>query len=162
MGIQVDAGGNDLYVNAIYTGVTAPGAIVGAAQGAGGVAELARKYVLKGVNFNAANTDNAVTLVLPPGTTRWTLEEVIIFNASATLTTATFGLFTGAGGTGQTISTAQAITVSGTTAGSANSSMQNTAGVTVMNTGTTLFFRTQTAQGAPATGDVVISIFALT
>lgn len=162
MGNIVDMGGDDLYVNAIYTAQTAAGALANVAQGAGGTAELSRKYVLKGVNFNAANTDNAITLVLPPGTTRWTLEEVIIFNASASISTATFGLFTGAGGTGQTISTAQAITVTGTTAGSANSSMQNTTGVTVWDTGTTLFFRTQTAQGAPATADVVISIFHLT
>lgn len=160
MGTQVDMSGDDLYVNAIYTGLPT-GSVTGLAQGAGGSGELARKYVLKGVNFNATNTDNAITLVLPPGTTRWTLEEVIIFNASASISTATFGLFTGTGGTGQTISTAQAITVTGTTAGAANSSMQNTTGTTVWNTGSTLFFRTQTAQGSAATADVVVSIFHL-
>lgn len=159
MGQPIDMGGEDLYVNAIYTGVTAAG-LTPTTSGTAN-SEFARRYTLKGVNFNSANTDNAITLVLPQGFTRWTVEETIIFNASATLTTATFGLFTGAGGTGQTITTGTAITVAGTTAGAANSAQQSLAGTTVMDTGTTLFFRVQTAQGAPATGDVVISIIAL-
>lgn len=158
MGTQVDMAGDDLYVNAIYTGLATGGQITGLAQGAGGSAEVSRRYSLKGVNFNATNTDNAITLVLPPGITRWSIEEVLIGNASQTLTTATFGLFTGAGGTGSTLATGTAITVAGSTAGSANSVQQSTAGSTVWATGTTLFFRVQTAQGAPATGDVVISV----
>ena len=50
---------------------------------------------LLGVNFNLPNNDNPVTINLPPGDTRYRMSHVIISGASANLSGATCGLFTG-------------------------------------------------------------------
>lgn len=117
-------------------------------------------FTLKSVNFNSAATDNALTITLPPGITRWRVNNVAITNASQTLSTATIGVFTGAAGTGQTIAANQAITVTATAA-QTNNNMQN---LTLTNATseaydvTTIQIRIGTAQGAPATGDVIVGI----
>lgn len=115
-----------------------------------------------GVNFNSANTDNAITISLPSGFTRWRMSSMVISNVSAVpLTTATFGVFTSTGGGGVTI-------VTGGTATNVTSIAANTAGngqslpVVVLGGSTwmnvsTIYFRVQTAQGSAATGDVTIA-----
>ncbi len=116
------------------------------------------------VNFNAANTDTAITITLPTGYTRYHVQAVRLSNASGTLTTATAGLFTSAAGAGVAIVTgATAITVST----AAEDTLNNSMGFTVNNsatqsyTDTTLFFRVATAQGVAATGTVSIFIVPL-
>lgn len=165
MGIPVDLGGEDLYCNSIYTGV-AQGQVTGnflTSPGLVGVGEEQRKFVIKSVNFNAANSDNAIAITLPAGVSRYSVLSVILSNASASISTATVaGLFTAAAGGGTNLVTGGAITVTATTANSANSS-QSFAGVsTVDSNSTTLFFRVGTAQGSAATADVVILINVLT
>lgn len=115
--------------------------------------------VAKAVNFNAGNTDTQIPIVLPPGHVNYRLETLYIANASQTLTTATFGLFGAAGGAGTVvIAGGTAITVSTAAANSGNN-MQTVAGNSSVSLNlSTLFFRVGTAQGAPATGDVIISI----
>jgi hypothetical protein len=113
------------------------------------------------INFNSANSDTTITINAPSGYNRYKITSVIISNASQTLTTATVGLFTAAGGGGVAIVTsATAVTVS-TASANTNNNMQT---LTVNNQNTTswtlsqLFFRVQTAEGAAATADVQIVI----
>jgi hypothetical protein len=112
------------------------------------------------VNFNSANSDTQIPIVLPAGFTRYRISSVVISHASQTLTTATFGLFTAAGGAGTAlIAGGTAITVS-TASENTNNNMQTNAAI---NTNTesfnasSVFFRVGTAQGAAATADVTIS-----
>lgn len=116
--------------------------------------------VLSSVNFNSANTDNAITIALPTGFTRWRPSSLFISGASASITTATAGLFTAAAGAGTAIVTgASAITVS-TASESTTNNMQ---GFTIANSNTisyteaTIYFRVATAQGSPATGNVTFT-----
>jgi hypothetical protein len=55
------------------------------------------------------STDNAIAFVMPTGFTRILPYLVSIQNASHTLTTATFGMFTATGGGGFTIQTVGAL-----------------------------------------------------
>lgn len=115
------------------------------------------------VDFNAANTDHAITIALPTGFTRYVLSSVRVTNTgtTASLTTATGALFTSAAGAGT------ALVASGTALSALTSNVAGTAGshavLTVANTTTyqtdiTLFWRTQTAQGAAASGYVSIQV----
>ncbi len=118
------------------------------------------KYVFRGINFNQTNTDNAFTLILPTGITRYTVNNIRLSNASASISTATVGMFTATGGGGQTIAANQAITITQTAADTNNNAMilTLTNGNTMAYTDTTLQFRLGTAQGAPATADVILII----
>lgn len=119
------------------------------------------------VDFNAANTDTAIALTLPPGFTRFLVTSVRISSASHSLTTATAGLFTAAGGTGVAVVTgASTITVSAT----ADSTNNNSQAMTVNNADTesytlgavpNVYFRVGTAEGAAATATVSVSIIPL-
>jgi hypothetical protein len=122
---------------------------------------------VKGINFNSANTDTSVAITLPTGITRWklgTFNAIAITNASASISTATIGVFTGAGGTGQTIAANQVITVTATAADTNNNTMQLsiTNAATEAYNDTTVFVRIGTAQGSAATADVVFIIIPLT
>lgn len=132
-----------------------------------GANAFAIDFVLSGVNFNSANTDNAIALSLPSGFTRYLVTGCRICAASASLTTATCGLFTAAAAGGTAIVTgATAITVS-TASESTNNNAQS---LTIQQSSTatyllssipTLYFRVQTAQGSAATASVVLTIVAM-
>lgn len=113
-----------------------------------------------GVNFNSANTDTAITIALPTGYTRWRLNGCNITGASGSLTTATAGIFTGAGGTGVTLSADTALTVS-TASENTNNNCQ---GMNIINGGTTsltvttIYFRVGTPQGVAATANLFIFV----
>jgi len=113
------------------------------------------------VNFNSANTDTTINLTAPTGFTRYSVRACGISGASASLTTATCGLFTSSGGGGTAIVTGgSAITVSTASEGT-NNNMQF---LTVNNpnsqtyTNTQLFFRVANPQGSAATGTVTLTI----
>jgi hypothetical protein len=114
--------------------------------------------VAPGINFNSANSDNAIAIPLPTGFTRYRVQQVVISGASHSLTTATCGLFTAASGGGvAVVASASAITVSATADATANNlqSLAAASSTTSFRAGT-LYFRVQTAEGAAATGDVTI------
>jgi hypothetical protein len=118
-------------------------------------------FVLKAVNFNAANTDNQISVAVPQGFSRYRVVELYISGASQSLTTATCGLFTATGAGGTAIVTGgTAITVS-TASENTTNNMQS---FTINNTGTQsftdtiLYFRVQTAEGAAATANVTLLI----
>lgn len=125
-------------------------------------------FVAAAVNFNSANTDTAIAISLPTGFSRYLVNAVRISGASASITTATFGLFTATGGGGTTIiSGGTAITVSSASDASSNNSMS--AAVSNANTQSytlasfpTLYFRVVNAQGSAATANVEIIIVPLT
>ncbi len=122
--------------------------------------------VAKNVNFNSANTDTAIAVpTLPTGFTRYSISNVRISGASASITTATFGLYTASGGGGVPIISGQAITVSATADATNNNAMQispadaNTMTFLVANEGT-LYFRVGTAEGSAATANVELQLVA--
>jgi hypothetical protein len=121
------------------------------------------RFVAKGVNFNSANTDTQIPIVLPPGISRYRVQFTAINNASASISTATAGIFTGAGGTGQAIAANQAITLTAPATDTLNNTMQLavTNQTTMAYNDATLFVRVGTAQGSPATADVIIWIMPL-
>lgn len=153
MTLSLDMSGNDLIVSSITTRALTPGAA--------GVLERGPAFlVLKNVNFNSANTDNAVTFTLPPNVSRYAVASVWLNNASASISTATVSVRTGAGATGATIAAAQAITVTAT----ATDTVNNAQSLTLTNAATeayndlTLYVRVGTAQGSAATADVIINL----
>lgn len=111
------------------------------------------------INFNSGNTDNAIPINLPPGYTRYRIHLILIFGATATLSTATCGVFTQQAAAGTAVVTSgTAITVT-QTAGDTVNNMQSLSvnnQNTMALTDTTLFFRVQTAQGTSALGSVGI------
>jgi hypothetical protein len=110
-----------------------------------------------GVNFNAANTDNPISINLPAGFTRYRINRILISGASGTLTTATCSVYTQAAAAGVNIvASATACTIS-TNLGDTNNNMQSLTIVnqnTIALNDTTIYFRTQTAQGVAATANV--------
>jgi len=160
-----------LYTPAAGAESAAPGGVIGSATWnaihtdlSNALTQIGQQYiVLTAVNFNASNTDNTVTVTLPTGFTTYMIDSIRITGASGTLTTATCGVFTGAGGTGTAIVTsATAVTVATASANSANSAQM----LTVNNASTiaynlaTFFFRVQNPQGVAATANVIIHITA--
>ena len=111
------------------------------------------------VDFNSANTDTPINIVLPAGFTKYLLYTVAINNASQTLTTATAGVFSAAAAGGTAVVTGgSAITVNTAAANTAGNNQYMTftaAGVSMLNFAT-LYFRVANAQGAPATADVEV------
>lgn len=118
---------------------------------------------LTAVNFNAANTDHAITVSLPAGVTRWAVSALRISNASGTLTTATAGLFTATGGGGIAICSNTAVTVSTSATDTNNNYMSLGANnpTSEAYNETTVYFRVGTAQGSAVTGDVILTIIPL-
>lgn len=121
-----------------------------------------RIFTATAVNFNSANTDTTITITLPTGFTKYVVSRVYIYGASASISTATCGLFTAAAAAGFAIvASGTAITVTATAAATANSAQIMTLVSTSFFTGTSLFFRVQTAQGSPATANVVVEVLML-
>lgn len=110
------------------------------------------------VNMNAANTDNQITHI---PWAKYIVRRVIIYNCSTSLgatSTATLGVFTGAGGTGTTIVTVAVIV--GLTATTKKVDL-TVALTTDTLTAPSLFVRTGLAQGSAATCDVSIEAYPL-
>ena len=113
------------------------------------------------VDFNTANTDYPIAITLPTGFTRYIVNSVRLTGASASLTTATCGLFPAAGGAGAAlVAGGTAITVSTASEETVNNAQAFTVPpANTSHTATTLYFRVGTAQGSPATGTVSIYIY---
>lgn len=112
-----------------------------------------------GVNFNSANTDNAISVPLPTGYSRFSGFRITIQHASTSLTTATFGLHTAtASGGAALVADSTAITVNTASDATANNSQQTAVGLNIAVQTTTpantVQFRVGTPQGSTATADV--------
>lgn len=103
---------------------------------------------LTAVNLNVSGD----TLIPIVGSTRYRITRIVIENASISLSTVTVGIFSAAGGIG-TIAADQA--VSGATGTNKFVSLTiSSIGLTDIFTGTDLYFRVGTPQGAAATGNI--------
>ena len=186
MAQPIDFGGQDLYVNNVYQGVQSPGLISAQTPGANqtGTADSTGtllafdgpfNLLAKGVNFGTATTDAAqVLFTLPTGVTKFCVDDVVLFNASSTLTGATFGIYNSAGASNPgnlVLSVPTAIAVSsaagastGTAqhfviprgAGSTTPLLTTFCTVPTANTANTMFIRVQSS--ATGTADMVIRI----
>lgn len=122
------------------------------------------KITVLGVNFNTIG-DTAFAFKLPPNYTRAYEALGSISNASASLTSAQYGIFTGAAASGATLVAAgTAITVSATSDVTANN-MQQLGGSSAISfvaasltTPNTIYFRVTNPEGAPATADVTLTL----
>jgi hypothetical protein len=115
-----------------------------------------------GVNFNSANTDTAIPIKLPIGASNYRIVDVIIGDASASISTATFGIFSATGGGGTVIvAGGTAITITASAANTANNMQVVTPATTESFSFATLYFRVGTAQGSAATADVILRIVPL-
>jgi hypothetical protein len=128
-------------------------------------AKLAYSPILGGwasnVDLNVGATDTPITITSPVG--NYVVNAVIVRNhgTTASLTTATLGLFTGAGGTGVAISADQPL--AGITSNVVNTAANGavltiSSGVGAWFNSTTLYARVGTPQGASATADVYVLI----
>lgn len=118
-------------------------------------------FIVKNVDFNVANSDTAIPIVLPTGFTRYRVLAVRLSGASANISTATCGVFTAAAGGGvaaivnpTTITVASAAENTNTNAQNINGANQNTMSLNAL----TLYFRVLTAQGSAGTANVAIVI----
>ena len=113
------------------------------------------------VDFNSVG-DNAITISLPSGVTRYRLQGIVTINTgtTASLTTAQFGVFTSTGGGGTAVvASGTALTSITSNAAATSTSMQvNAAAQTAYFTNTTLYYRVTQAQGAAASGYAVLQI----
>lgn len=117
---------------------------------------------LVGANFNTT-ADQAISITLPPGFTKWRLSNVFISSASVSLTTAVGGFYTGASKSGTTLiaNTQTYTTLTGAAVNSTGTWMTATNITAVTNTlfnHATIFFALTTPQGVAATADIYIAV----
>ncbi len=117
------------------------------------------------VDFNTTNTDYPITVTLPTGFTKYQLASIRIFNSgtTASLTTATYGVWTGAAETGTLLVTSGTVLSAITSNAALTSSALTSPSLALTNfwissATTTIYFRMKTAQGAAASGTVVLQI----
>jgi hypothetical protein len=102
----------------------------------------------EGVNLNSVG--DTIAPILASG--RVSVQSIIVTNASVDLTTAQLAVYTGAAAAGTAIKTAYALSGNTTAAKVVVTAATSTDAVT----GTPLYIRNTTAQGAAATADVFI------
>jgi hypothetical protein len=102
----------------------------------------------QGVNLNSV-ADTAASIV---NASSYSVQNIIVANASVNLTTAQLAVYTGPGATGTAIKTAYALTGNSTSAKVVETAATSTDSVG----GDVLYIRCTTAQGAAATADVYI------
>ena len=110
---------------------------------------------VQGVNLNQVG-DTVAQIVNNSGS--YSVQSIIVANASVNLTTAQLAVYTGAGATGTAVKSAYALT-----GNSAPAKVVVTAATsTDIVSGTPLYIRCTTAQGAAATADVYLYGYDLT
>jgi hypothetical protein len=109
----------------------------------------------QGVNLNAV-ADTAANIISVSG--NYSVQSIIVANASVNLTTAQLAVYTGPGATGTAIKSAYALTGNSTSGKVVVTPATSTDAVS----GTPLYIRCTTAQGAAATADVFIYGYDLT
>jgi len=108
----------------------------------------------QGVNLNAVA--DTIANILVAG--RVSVQSIIVTNASVDLTTAQLAVYTGPGATGTAVKSAYALTGNTTSAKTVVTAATSTDAIT----GTPLYIRCTTVQGAAATADVFIYGYDLT
>lgn len=116
-------------------------------------ADLPLVYRAKAVNINAGANTDAVTVTGLPA--RYIVRRISFENASGTPTLATVGIFTGTGGTGTTVVTAQALSTLSATTISLDAALATT---TTVLTSTSLTVRNIASAGGAMTVDITIEV----
>jgi hypothetical protein len=135
----------DLAVADGGTGASTPAAARANLGVLGGYGLLASSI---GIDVNSAG-DTTLTV---SGASRYIIDKMTVDNASLNLTTATAGVFTGAGGGGVTLAADQVLTALTATTKYEDLTPEAVVGTDVRTEGT-LYFRVGTPQGAAATAD---------
>jgi len=104
-----------------------------------------------GVNFNTT-TDQAIDI----WAARWVLRRVLVTNASASLTLAVGGIYTGAGKTGNVLVPATQPYTTLTAAGKHMDLTLATFATSDVVVSTTIYFSLTTAQGSATTADIYV------
>jgi parallel beta-helix repeat protein len=147
---------------ALGNATNASGGLLGYGSSIGLHANLSEgAYRVLNLDLNATG-DTSVPITMPVGATRYTVFAIRISNSTGNLPngTGTLGAYTGAGRTGVTLASQQALNTiitsqADATAGNAGS-MTLAVGATQSFTATTLYLNVQTAQGATAAIDVAL------
>ncbi len=110
---------------------------------------------LASANMNTT-ADQAITIALPTGTTKYVVKDVIVANASTSLTLAVGGIYTAASKGGNAL-VANTQVYSGVTGSTklVSATLAAVAGTDIV-TASTLYLSLTTAQGGAATADVYI------
>jgi hypothetical protein len=143
----------------LYGNGTSPITVATAAQVAALIGAGSYVTAATAINFNLTG-DTAFPIALPAGFTRYLVREVRISNASISLTTAQFGVYTGTLQGGVNI---VAQTLTGITNNTPGTNL-NAYSATVIDSGTrfynsaTIYLNIGTPQGATATADASILI----
>lgn len=106
---------------------------------------------LSAIDLNVANNDNAMSIEA----TRYRIDKVVFENASTSLTTATAGVFTGAGASGTTIAADQVLSALTAATKFKDLTLQAIAGTDTFTSGT-IYIRSGTSQGGAATSNVFV------
>lgn len=104
---------------------------------------------LTSVNLNSATTDNAVAIE----SARYRIDKIVVENASVSVTTATSGVFTAAGGAGTTIAADQSLAALTASTKFKDLTLGGSVTADVVTAGT-IYYRVGTAQGVAATANV--------
>ena len=116
----------------------------------------ALRLIASAQSVNLNSVADTVANILVSG--RVSVQSIIVTNASVDLTTAQLAVYTGAGATGTAVKSAYALTGNTTAAKTVVTAATSTDAIT----GTPLYIRCTTAQGAAATADVFIYGYDLT
>lgn len=154
--------------NTIFTDLSSALTQVGQSQVPGtrnlqaSLAQSRAVNLVRGISFSTASLDHPLNITLPTGYSYFGFNNIKILSASATISTATCGIFTAPNAAGVTI-VASGTTVSvvpPVTSGLVNT-VQN---LTILNSNTsqyndgTIYFRVQTPQGASLFANVAAEI----
>lgn len=121
------------------------------------------RFVATAVNLNSV-ADTTFTINLPSGPARFRVSAISVINTgtTASLTTAVIGVYSTTGGGGTAYVTGAALSActsnSSPSAGQFCSPSIGTMSTRIFSSGTQLFFRVETPQGAAATGDVILNV----
>jgi len=116
----------------------------------------ALRLIASAQSVNLNSVADTVANILVSG--RVSVQSIIVTNASVDLTTAQLAVYTGAGATGTAVKSAYALTGNTTAAKTVVTAATSTDAIS----GTPLYIRCTTAQGAAATADVFIYGYDLT
>jgi hypothetical protein len=118
-----------------------------------------QSYKHTSVDFNSAG-DTSFTVDLPQFVSAYQVQSVWIYNASATIITATAGLFTAPSAGGFAIASTQPLAVTNNHPDTVRNAqtLLLTNSNTIVFSAPTLYFNVATVEGAPVTADVQIVI----
>ena len=166
----IDFSGSTLICNDVLFGTGTTGGLEAVTADTPSLTTLAitnstgGRFTIKGVNLNAASTDNSVTISLPTGITTYMVRAVYLWGASGNtaLNAATVGVFSAASAGGTAIVADGVMTpTSGTADTLANMqtlTLAAAAANTSFTTAKTLFVRTGTKTNATVTANFSIEV----